>query len=93
MGFLTEDLPAQINFEYQKKLLSYYSCFSAGEIFKEIDTNGNGFISSEELAAYFEGEADFEEFNFDALTKKWNMHGEDKLSFVDFREGLAPYSN
>jgi hypothetical protein len=32
--------------------------FSANDIFRDIDKNNNGFLTSDELAAYFEGEED-----------------------------------
>lgn len=93
IGFVTDSLPVYINFEYQKKLLSYHATFSTSDMFREIDANKNGFINAAELSEYFKDEEDFQEFNFEIVTKKWNGHGEDKLSFQDFKEGLSPCSN
>ena len=93
IDFITNDLAVHVSFDYQKKMLGYHQTFSAQDMFREIDQNNNGELTSAEFCEYFKDDNDFEGFNFENVTRKWNMHGEDRLSFVDFREGLAPYSS
>lgn len=78
IGFVTDSLPVYINFEYQKKLLSYHATFSTSDMFREIDANKNGFINAAELSEYFKDEEDFQEFNFEIVTKKleWSWRGQ-----------------
>jgi hypothetical protein len=91
VGFLTDKITEHINLDYQKKLLSYHGSFDSGALFREIDTNNNGTLSSEELAAYFANDEDFTGFNFLNLVKFWSGRDEDKLSYADFQVGLSAY--
>jgi len=53
------------------------------DFFRELDVEGKGFLTSENLMQYFTQDEDFALFNFSNLVKYWNCHDEDKLTFVD----------
>lgn len=91
VGFLTDRITDHINHDYQKKLLSYHASFDTQALFREMDTDHDGVLTSAELQAYFANEEDFADFKFGNLVKYWSGSGEDRLSFTDFQYGLSAY--
>ena len=61
------------------------------DFFRELDTDNQGFLTASHLEKYFAEDEDFVGFNFLNLVKHWNGHNEDRLSYVDLKEGISPY--
>jgi hypothetical protein len=57
-----------------------------------MDLENKGYLTSENLKAYFGENEDFASFNFLNLVKHLNGgHDEDRLSFVELQDALTPY--
>jgi hypothetical protein len=91
VGYLTDKVTEHVNLGFQKELLSYHKSFDAHDLFRELDTDNNGFISSAEMGAYFADDEDFAGFNWENLVKYWSSGSNDKLSFADLQVGLSAY--
>jgi predicted Holliday junction resolvase-like endonuclease len=46
VGFVTDKVTECVNFDYQKKLLSYHATFSAMDLFRELDTDHDNYVTS-----------------------------------------------
>jgi len=91
VSFLTDKFTEHVNLDYQKKLLTYHGSFGLKELFKQIDADNDLNITADELRAFFAGDEDLEDFNFENLVKYWAPRGGDKINFSDFQHGLSPY--
>lgn len=91
VGFITDKITEFVNLDFQKKLLSYHGSFDALTLFREMDSNNDNTVSSEELTAYFADDEDFIGFDFLNLVKYWSGHSEDRLTFVDFQYGISAH--
>lgn len=48
-----------MNLENQKRMLQFHRTFSAVDLFRVMDKDGNGYLTSKEFEAYFENDEDF----------------------------------
>jgi len=59
VGYLTDKIAEYVNIDFQKKLLSYHGSFNAMDLFRELDTNNQGFLTSDNFVEYFQDDEDF----------------------------------
>lgn len=57
--FVQDKLTVGMNLENQKRMLQFHRTFSAVDLFREMDKDGNGYLTSKEFEAYFEKDDDF----------------------------------
>lgn len=57
--FVQDKLTVGMNLENQKRMLQFHRSFSAIDLFRAMDKDGNGFLTSKEFDEYFKDDADF----------------------------------
>mmetsp|Transcript_6483 Transcript_6483/g.11004 ORF Transcript_6483/g.11004 Transcript_6483/m.11004 type:complete len:106 (-) Transcript_6483:284-601(-) len=90
----------------QKRLFYSHICFDPIETFREIDSEGKGFISVVDLESYFRGivVASKRPLNFQRIITYLNASNTDpkplnapeegaRLTYVDFLRGVCPYKH
>ena len=70
-------------------MLGYHGSFDSLEVFKQLDVDNNGYITSEEFQRYFAEDQDLEDTRFDLLINYWNRGSGDRLSYNQWRDGLS----
>jgi hypothetical protein len=48
-----------MNLENQKRMLQFHRKFSAIDLFRAMDTDGNGYLTSKEFSHFFANDEDF----------------------------------
>lgn len=57
-----------------------------------MDTDNHGYLQTVNFEEYFAEDEDLIGYNFGNLIKYWSRYEEDKLTYGDFNNGIAPYS-
>ena len=92
VGYLQDKITEFVNLDLQKKLLSYHGSFNASELFRDMDKDNHGYLEAVNFEEYFAEDEDLIGYNFANLIKYWSRYEEDKLTYGDFNNGIAPYS-
>lgn len=57
--FVQDKLTVGMNLENQKRMLQFHRKFSAIDLFRAMDKDGNGYLTSKEFDEFFANDEDF----------------------------------
>ena len=72
-------------------MLAYHGHFDSLDVFKQLDSDNNGYITADEFQRFFAEDEDLTDTRFDLLISYWTRGSGDRLTYNQWKDGLSSF--